>query len=186
MRVLVTVPHSACQQDRPGPDGRRCDRRAREAAEYLSQALRLAQVDHLLITNDTVDRASLDLNRLPARPSAWRQQVTEQMQQGNFTWLLDIHSFPRDSFGPGLDLVLLDDSGTNNSKNVELARVLARTLGYNRVAILPGNRNDIQQEAVSRGIASVLIEFSEEAGDLSSQELRQAAEALAHFFKQKI
>ena len=105
------------------------------------------------------------------------------MTRPDVSLVLDVHSFPRDSFGSGYDVVLLDDTRVETGRfledNIRFADRIGQVLGHNRVALLAGEGNDIQDEALARGLKATLVEFSEQTDDLSTIELEQCANAIA-------
>jgi hypothetical protein len=93
-RVLVTVPHAGCDYGSPV---RQCDIRAKQAADFMVDALRRrgAEVSYLPNTTDLRVPGKRDYNRFNQDPdNRWTLAFNNEMQTFNPDWVLDMHSFP--------------------------------------------------------------------------------------------
>lgn len=179
-QVLLSVPHSGCYTY---PSTRHCDRVAKRAGLLLSEHLSKLGVDNKLLTTN-VRRSDMDMNRPKARKTNFRvglTQALEDLKEVPRSIHLDVHSYPPKSLTSSdatyesrvHSLYLLDDAG-ETAYTRSLRDYLIESLGipYNTYA---GTKpcenwdtcphlnihNDIQDQARSLGIPSILLEVNE-------------------------
>lgn len=164
--IVLTSPHSYCKSRME----RDCDRAAMSAILYLSQLLKKSKIDHFvhMATHLRGDYLlGLDMNRMQARRSKYRRELTQiiKLYRGKISLSLDIHSFPPME---NLDMYLLNETKRTTDDEESLKNFL-RKRGI-RIIIKDGARrcrtvycksNDIRDEFRANGIPSILIEFRE-------------------------
>lgn len=156
MSVVVTVPHAACEQDRP--DRRMCDR----AAERMAALIR---ADFAFVNRD-VPRSVIDMNRPVARDTAFRRAIAATPARV----LIDVHSFPCCVFGDA-HFAIMEPAPTPAVKKLidEHLRPMTRRTGMVG-RWMPGDavKNSIVADALSRGTqVSFLLEVREDLTQLS-------------------
>ena len=172
--ILLTVPHSFCKYD--SAYERRCDRRALQAAKVLANFFKNKKV--MVISNDSIDRKTLDTNRAQSRQTKYRKNITNILDKYDVLWVLDIHSFPNYDFGHGLNFVFLDNISPTTTIEYKIFNQILPDM--ENAAILEGSlSNDIQYEARKKGIPSILIEVSERSELLSTKELNKNMNLIA-------
>lgn len=150
--LIITAPHSLCFIKSPIRD---CDTIAFRASNQLVNQLNGFLVKYYPSTHL---RSEIDLNRPEARNTDYREILSNNMS--DCALLIDIHSFSRAGFGPDVDVVILDDvPGTIYGKRLyEIMRFHGISVAYMNGA---PEINDIVEEARSRGIPAILIEYME-------------------------
>jgi hypothetical protein len=194
MFVLVTVPHGFCLPNQPK---RMCDTRAAASAKIVTDLLTAKAIKHKTITIH-VPRALVDVNR--DKPSLeistgaikeWNKFNTRVantiMQNKNQSiLLLDIHSFPKGSFGKptgsfgkptgsinndnDIQIAILDIFKNDRPELKELVEKIKRDLQLN-VKILKGGKNYIQ-DTYKADAYPLLIEFCEDKSYLSNKQIK--------------
>lgn len=159
--TIITAPHSLCRGDIPS---RHCDEISETAARSLYNKI---DTDTAIFLADQF-RGDIDLNRPISRDTGYRQEVTDLMREINqkkqLGFLIDVHSFPDEEHGDVAISILDNTPGTAYS--LTLAYMLDQAgipSNYRRgqipVSLVKGN--DLVNEARSRGLFAVLIEYSE-------------------------
>jgi len=87
-KVLITVPHAECQEGNPNHT---CDTSAVALANCLA-----ADIPHSVCIVGDINRSICDLNRAdkPACKTSCRAKMTAAITGGQYTVLLDAHSYP--------------------------------------------------------------------------------------------
>lgn len=161
------MPHAACP---PDPRPHRCDFAAPAIARALHRALPGSELIEAEVHRDPEQLAAdglpgSDQNRPWARRDTrfWRALEEVLNREPRLELLLDVHSFPRGSFG-SRDVAVLDPSPgiARDPASVELVALLG--LAGVDVALWRGSsENEVVTRARSLGVEAVLIEFGEDA-----------------------
>lgn len=154
MSIVITTPHSFCVH---GINERHCDLNAENAAVSLLRILRTSKYSTVYLPADQ-PRFQVDLNRPESRDTRFRQSLGKILNN-NPALLLDIHSFPYDTFERDYDVVIIDNPPTTEYS----VSLKDRLLNHNiNVGYITGNSdNDIVIEARSKNVFAMLIEYSE-------------------------
>ncbi len=160
MSAVIIAPHSHCEDFTI----RDCDRRAKQAADILYEILQSKGINVTRINHEVL-RSDSDLNRLPARHSVTRRALWQAISANQPTYLLELHSFPRDDFG-GSKITIL-----NLPENTKAARQLAE--GIDEIRLSTGSyANDIQYQYLDwPGVIPFLIEVNEDRQKMTDAEL---------------
>lgn len=163
--VVLTAPHAYCVNDRKEEKYHLCDKAAGDAADLLEKHLisRGFKVKKFVSTEHR-DKDN-DMNRKYTRDREYRLNITEYLKthKGQIIMLLDVHSYPGHlQYYGEFDAYLLDDTKyENHSFSSSLLFKFLVDSGF-KSKILQGIQNDIQDQAISEGIESTLIEFNED------------------------
>jgi hypothetical protein len=182
--VTITVPHAAgCG----GSFGHPCDYASIDFADRLEDSLKRIGVRDVQTAQATTPRTELDMNRKRARKAKYRRDIISWIRSNkNRTWVVDVHSFPGDSFRTGSDFVILDTRDGNYDTHTPYVRGLteyARERGLS-VSDIPGadswqkETNDIMDTSRGEGAYSFLIEVKE---DLKEKTLDSMAKAISEY-----
>jgi len=92
-KIIITAPHSHCL---PKAEDRVCDKLAGKAAKLLAEALKTSTIF------STHYREGTDLNREESRPTQFRIEIGQELkkcrQERQNCILLDVHSFPKETY----------------------------------------------------------------------------------------
>ena len=192
MYVLITVPHGFCI---PTEVERMCDRRAEESAKILADLLSKKAISHKII-HSHVPRALVDMNRdkptiindtivndtiinnnktnLSRAVKAWdkynnRIAATIMKYKAQPILFIDVHSFPKGSFGQA-QIAILDILKKDRPELKTLVKTVRSELGLN-VQLLKGGKNYIQDQYQADAYP-LLIEFCEDREYLSSKAIK--------------
>ena len=184
MFVLVTVPHGHCLPSQPK---RMCDTRAAASAKILTDLLTAREIKHKTITIH-VPREIVDVNRDKPKLETYKNPInlseavkewnkfntrvanTIMQKKNQSILLLDIHSFPKGSFGPNTQIAILDIFKNNRPELKELVEKARRDLQIN-VKLLKGGKNYIQDNYKADAYP-LLIEFCEDKRYLSHKQIK--------------
>lgn len=152
--IIITAPHSLCEDN--DIESHECDVITGDMAQRLYDKLIENGINAKLFLS-TERRVKCDLNRIVCRNTQYRNNVRKYMEM-NPVFLFDIHSFPYNY--KHLSMYILDDYTIKPKKySVNLLDFLVKN--NIDVKLYQGIHNDIEDEARSMGIDSVLIEFNE-------------------------
>lgn len=152
--ILITAPHSLCKDN--DIKTHECDIIAGDMAKRLYKKLKSNNIDVQLFVS-TERRIDCDLNRIKCRNTSYRKNVTKYMKMKPI-FLFDIHSFPNSY--KQLPMYILDDYIEQpENYSINLFHYLKNN-GIN-AELYQGIDNDIEDEARSFNIKSILIEFNE-------------------------
>ncbi len=161
MVVLLTVPHANCPPT-ASAGGHPCDIAAKKAARLIYRSKHNTSAEPPRTPSKT-PRSECDLNRLRCRDHPWRTLLSERLDKGDVSFVLDVHSYPPYvRRWAAYEIIILDDTPSHRpfaSYAVDFVRYMSRR--DVRVGIGRGVNNDIQDEAREAGISSMLIEFNE-------------------------
>jgi hypothetical protein len=193
MYVLVTVPHGFCEKN---PPQRMCDTRAASGVRLFTALLDQHGLDHKII-HCHVPRALVDVNRekptlvtiknkndLADAIKVWdkfnnRIASTIQQKKTESIFLVDVHSFPKGSFGQA-QIAILDILKQKRPELQQLANQVRLDLGLN-VQLLKGGTNYIQNQYQADAYP-LLIEFCEDKTYLSDKALKAFWKLLVEFY----
>ena len=183
-KIIVTAPHAMIQiHEEHEKNTHPFDFRAKEAAEALAAVLK--KDFHVDLFLSEVPRSIIDLNRVPARPYKWRQDILDKINQytdaGNQVILFDVHSFGNKDRDAWIDnaLVLLDGESDVDNLFAEIKEIKGN---IKRIEIK--ERDDIVQTAKKAGATALLLEFNEDTEILSRDELLAICDKAAQFAKE--
>lgn len=156
--LVITVPHDKCKPSNT-PEQRNCDIVAKHVADRIYN--QLSTIIPIQIHHADIYREDGDLNRIETFNTKWRKNISENIKPGDI--LLDIHSFPNtiQSFGtingiiPKIVLLDMDDNHQQICDDVKTNIPLTKYM-------TGSEKNDIVQDALSRGVDAMLWEFNEE------------------------
>lgn len=171
--ILITAPHSLCENN--DIKTHECDIIAGDMAQRLYNKLKTNGIKTKLFLS-TERRIICDLNRLRCRNTEYREILGKYMEMRP-VFLFDIHSFPNDY--KHLSMYILDDYIIKpKSYSINLLNFINK----NNIdaKLYQGIDNDIEDEARSMGIKSVLIEFNE---SLSIEERNHIIDVLYDWIK---
>jgi hypothetical protein len=155
-RVLITVTHGECF---PGKE-RNCDRRAKQAAKMLDRMLSAKGFSTKLLVAKTRRHPSTDQNRPWHSRTEFSQEFEESLNDPNFSFTFDVHSFPRGSFeNVGTPLVILHPDSSWDFASLDLQKFL----GGGVSTLLKGSQiNWIVYASRQSRIPAILLEFIED------------------------
>lgn len=178
--LILTVPHACCPLD-AHRYGHPCDSLASAAARAIAAAY--GRGASLLLGD--VPRTQRDLNRRESRAlTSFRVRLRRLMHENPNAFVLDVHSFPGEgiTFSEGAtertEVVLLDIDARPAHHSVELRDALSKA-GVSVSLVRGSHENDIEEEARSLGMRSVLAVFDESLG---VERLHEISRAVAAFF----
>lgn len=172
-KIIVTAPHVVCKETY-----RDCDRRAREAALRIYEAIPARYHATLHLSN--LYRRDYDGNRVSSRSTPWREEVARDIQESvkqygaEHVLLLDVHSmvglskeYARrgDDAMPMLCTISYDDRVSALRDRLEAA------IGKVVTAFRGGARFDIISEAHQHDVMGILIEHNENHDLLTSSDI---------------
>lgn len=179
-KIIITAPHVVCRKSY-----RDCDRRAREAAMRIYEAI--PDRFHVSLHLSNLYRRDYDGNRVSSRKTPWREEVTRDIQESvkrygaEHVLLLDIHSmvglskeYARrgDDAMPMLCTISYDDRISTLRDRLEAA------LGKVVTAFRGGARFDLISEARDHGVVGILIEHNENHDLLTSEDIDKEIQVL--------
>jgi len=173
--ILITVPHGYCANDMPSGKmaTRRCDRRAEQSADILSQILKSKTNLKIITIKSKMDRQIIDENRIQSRNDEFRNEIDNILDKYDVIWTIDMHSFPMGGFEPQhtnwpyLKFVILDNVAPRISKEHWIF-----DFNFEYYELLQGSTvNDIQEQSRDLGVPSILIEVLEDK-ELTDTELK--------------
>lgn len=152
--IIITAPHSLCSVSY-NSSHHHCDTLSYLASNNLA-SYRFDGFDTFYFPASE-PRPQIDLNRDNSRSTLYRQNISRILKDSCL--LIDVHSAPRKTFGPDVDLVVLD-----NYPGTWYGKLLYNILIEKKISaayILGANYNDITEEARHNGIPSIILEYSE-------------------------
>ncbi len=163
--VVLTAPHAYCTNSREEEKYHLCDKAAEHATDLLEKHLVFRGFMVKKFISKTHREKGNDMNRVETRDTKFRLEITDYIKshKNRIVMLLDVHSYPGYlQYYGNFDVYLLDDTrfGTHSFSSTVLFKFLSDS-GF-KTEIFQGIHNDIQDEAISEGIESTLIEFNED------------------------
>jgi len=182
MYVLITVPHGFCI--RHDKAERMCDTRAESCAKILAKLLKQREIEHKIISIH-VPRKLVDVNRdkptmNPLAIKEWTRynnRITATIMDKKVQPILfiDVHSFPKGSFG-NAQIAILDIFHKRRPELETLVEQVKRDLNIN-IKLLKGGENYIQNQYQADAYP-LLIEFCEDREYLSTKAVKDFFELL--------
>jgi hypothetical protein len=154
--LIITAPHSLCSASLPY---RNCDTVSLIASSRLFRQIYSMNTGlQIKYFPSNHHRDEFDLNRYESRNTDYRKNISNNLSDAIL--LIDIHSFEKKGFGSDVDVVLLDDYPMT-----QYSKLLYDIMKSNNISVayLEGDPkiNDIEEEARSRNIPAILIEYME-------------------------
>jgi len=122
-----------------------------------------------IISNNKL-RSDCDMNRFycnkekirETRNEKFRQDITKELETTNIYFLLDIHSFPKDTENKNHDMYILWQDEQQRYADDLILYITQHTENTNiNIGIYKGENNDIIKEAHEKKIPALLLEFKE-------------------------
>lgn len=178
MSIIITAPHSLCYD----LSYRNCDSASLVASQRLAELLYKFGVQ-IKYFPANYHRSEIDLNRLEARNTDYRQSLTSTLEDSAL--LIDVHSFPYGAFNVNQAIRINVGVGYNDNSDNERDVKSGSSINVAVLDNLPGTwegnllyeimvnhnipvgyyyggqENDIVTEARSVGLRSIIIEYGE-------------------------